>query len=123
MAPSAPPAAIGALRARVRREAAVVVLLTAAFAVAGVRWDVPELLSGPVDDIVLVLAFSHLLMVVFGKRRSDELKAEAVNRREAEQQLRYRAQHDALTGLLNRAALAEAAEQAVEEARAGGPAV
>ncbi|MCF6745150.1 bifunctional diguanylate cyclase/phosphodiesterase [Blastococcus sp. KM273128] len=123
MEPSAPPGAVRALRARVLREAAVVVLLTAAFGVASVHWDLPAHLGGPVDDVVLVLAFSHLLMMVFGKRRSDELKAEAVNRREAEQQLRYRAQHDALTGLLNRAALAEAAERAVEEACAGGPSV
>ncbi|CCG01875.1 protein of unknown function [Blastococcus saxobsidens DD2] len=79
------------LRARVLREAAVVAVLTIAFAVAAIRWNWPGELGGPADDIVLVLAFSHLLMMVFGKRRSDELKAEVVSRREAEQQLRHRA--------------------------------
>jgi hypothetical protein len=48
---------IATLRARVLREAALVILLTAVFAAAGVHWDWPELLGGPVDDVVLVLAF------------------------------------------------------------------
>ncbi|TYP86767.1 putative bifunctional diguanylate cyclase/phosphodiesterase [Blastococcus xanthinilyticus] len=116
------PGGIGALRARVLREALVVAVLTALSAVASVRWDLPELLGGPADDVVLVLAFSHLLMMVFGKRRSDELKAEVLSRRAAEEELRHRAQHDALTGLLNRAALVEEIERAVTEALAGGPA-
>ncbi|MGY2003623.1 putative bifunctional diguanylate cyclase/phosphodiesterase [Blastococcus sp. SYSU DS1024] len=120
---SAQPGAIRALRARVLREAAVVALLTAAAAVASVHWGLPDRLGGPADDVVLVLAFSHLLMMVFGKRRSDELKAEVLSRRQAEDELRYRARHDALTGLLNRAALGEEIGSAVDDARAGGPAI
>ena len=111
-----------ALRARVLREASVVALLTLAFAVAASWWDWPGKLHGPADDVVLVLAFSHLLMMVFGKRRSDELKAEVAFRREAEHELRHRARHDALTGLLNRAALTEELTAAVEDAASGGPA-
>ncbi|MCZ2857956.1 putative bifunctional diguanylate cyclase/phosphodiesterase [Blastococcus sp. VKM Ac-2987] len=115
-------AGIRALRTRVLREALVVALVTVLFAAASVRWDLPRLLGGPADDVVLVLAFSHLLMMVFGKRRSDELKAEAVSRRAAEQELRHRARHDSLTGLLNRSALVEEVEAAVAGALAGGPA-
>ncbi|WP_346621944.1 EAL domain-containing protein [Blastococcus montanus] len=114
---------IATLRTRVLREAAVVLLLTVAFAVAGVAWDWPQLLSGPADDVVLVLAFSHLLMMVFGKRRSDELKAEVASRRQIEDELRHRGRHDPLTGLLNRAALADDLEAAVADSLAGGPAV
>ncbi|WP_142027376.1 putative bifunctional diguanylate cyclase/phosphodiesterase [Blastococcus colisei] len=104
---------VAALRVRVLREAAVVLALTVSFGVASVVWDLPQLLTGPLDDAVLILAFSHLLMMVFGKRRSDELKAEADSRRLAEEELRHRARHDALTGLLNRSALVEEIDAAV----------
>jgi hypothetical protein len=64
---------VAALRMRVLREAAVVLVLTVLFGAASVLWGLPQLLTGPLDDAVLVLAFSHVLMMVFGKRRSDEL--------------------------------------------------
>jgi diguanylate cyclase (GGDEF)-like protein len=101
------------LRVRVLREAAVVVALTVCFAVASAVWDLPGLLSGPLDDAALILAFSHLLMMVFGKRRSDELKAEIEFRRIAERELRHRVRHDALTGLLNRSAIVDEIDAAV----------
>jgi diguanylate cyclase (GGDEF)-like protein len=106
---------VAVLRTRVLREAAVVVLLTVLFGAASVAFDLPQVLSGPLDDVVLLLAFSHLLMMVFGKRRSDELKAEVDSRRLAEDELRHRARHDALTGLLNRAALVEEIDAALTD--------
>nr|WP_239521124.1 bifunctional diguanylate cyclase/phosphodiesterase [Blastococcus saxobsidens] len=112
---------IAALRTRVLREAAVVVLVTAAFTAASAYGDWPEMITGPADDVVLVLAFSHLLMMVFGKRRSDELKAEVASRRAAEQELRHRVRHDELTGLLNRSGLIDEAAAAVAASAAGGP--
>src|SRR3712207_7866261 len=102
-----PANAVAALRSRVIAEACVVLALTVAFAVASAVWGLPDALGGPWDDVVLVLAFSHLLMMVFGKRRSEELKAEVESRRTAERELRRRARHDPLTGLLSRAALVE----------------
>ncbi|RZU34606.1 putative bifunctional diguanylate cyclase/phosphodiesterase [Blastococcus saxobsidens] len=114
-------AGISALRARVLRDVAVVVLMTAAFTVASVTWDWSDLLGGPADDVVLVLAFSHLLMMVFGKRRSDELKAEVESRRAVERALRHRARHDSLTGLLNRSAMVEEVTAAVADTASGGP--
>ncbi len=108
---------VAALRVRVLREAAVVLTLTAAFGAASVLWDLPQLLSGPLDDVALVLAFSHLLMMVFGKRRADELKAEVDSRRAAELELRHRARHDVLTGLLSRSALIEQIDAAAATAR------
>ncbi|WP_198598153.1 putative bifunctional diguanylate cyclase/phosphodiesterase [Blastococcus atacamensis] len=102
------------LRRRVVREALAVVVLTALFGVAAVVWDLPDRLGGPAAHVVLLLAFSHLLMMVFGKRRSDDLKAEFLSRSVAEQVLLHRARHDDLTGLLNRSALVEALDRATE---------
>ncbi|MCA0144421.1 bifunctional diguanylate cyclase/phosphodiesterase [Blastococcus sp. LR1] len=105
------------LRRRVLREALAVVTLTVLFGVAAVVWDLPERLTGPVAHVVLLLAFSHLLMMVFGKRRSDDLKAEYLSRDAAERDLLHRARHDDLTGLLNRSALLEE----LSRAREAGP--
>lgn len=110
------------LRVRVLREAAAVLTLTAIFGVASLVWGLPRMLGGWWDDVVLVLAFSHVLMMVFGKRRADELKAENASRQAAETELRHQARHDALTGLLNRVALVEELEAAVATAACGGPA-
>ncbi|RBY94363.1 hypothetical protein DQ244_03310 [Blastococcus sp. TBT05-19] len=101
------PSRLAPLRRRVLREALAVVALTLLFGVASVVWDLPGRLTGPVAHVVLLLAFSHLLMMVFGKRRSDDLKAEHLSRAAAEQDLLHRARHDDLTGLLSRSALLE----------------
>jgi diguanylate cyclase (GGDEF)-like protein len=61
-------------------------------------------------------------MMVFGKRRSDELKAEVASRRAAERELRHRARHDSLTGLLNRSALVDEVAAAVAGSGSGVPA-
>lgn len=60
-----------------------------------------------VDELVLFLALSHLVMVVFGARRARDLKREYVSRRIAEEQLLHRARHDHLTGQLDRDAFVE----------------
>ena len=62
-----------ALRSTVAREAAVVALLTVLVAIASVLADLPGRIAdwsrsavGPLDDVVLLLAASHLFMIVFG---------------------------------------------------------
>jgi len=111
------------LRAPVLREAGVVVLLVVGLGVLGVRLDLPEAIVAwsrahpgfPLDHVVFLLAASHLLMMVFGARRAVELKDEFTRRRVAERELLHRAQHDDLTGLLNRTAFAEQVEAASGE--------
>ena len=117
-----PASAVSALRARVLTEACVVLVLTLAFGVSSAVLDLPDTLGGPWDDVVLVLAFSHLLMMVFGKRRSEELKAEVESRRTAELELRHRARHDPLTGLLTRGALVDEIDLAFAARTEGAPA-
>ncbi len=115
------------LRSTVAREAAVVGLLTVVVAVASGLVDLPGRIAdwsrstvGPLDDVVLLLAASHLFMIVFGARRSRDLKAQHARRAQAEHELRERARTDPLTGLLNRAGLAEELRAAVDDEAAGG---
>ncbi|WP_143425153.1 putative bifunctional diguanylate cyclase/phosphodiesterase [Geodermatophilus pulveris] len=117
-----------ALRSTVAREAAVVALLTVLVAVASGTADLPGRIAewsrstvGPLDDAVLLLAASHLFMVVFGARRARDLKAQHARRELAEQELRVRVRTDPLTGLLNRAGIAEELDAAVDRAAAGDP--
>lgn len=124
------PKSLGGVRRRAVGEAAVVVLLTALVAVAGAMWNLPEQISawskagaGPLDDIILLLAASHLFMIVYGARRGRELKAQTSRRDEAEVTLRHRARHDQLTGLLNRSGLTEELAAAVDDAASGGRAL
>ncbi|WP_245177186.1 EAL domain-containing protein [Geodermatophilus sp. DF01_2] len=121
------PETLTGLRSAVAREAAVVALLTLVVAVASGLWDLPGRVwawsrstVGPLDDVVLLLAVSHLFMVFFGKRRAADLKAECVRREQAERDLRERARTDPLTGLLNRAGLAEELAAAVDDVASGG---
>jgi diguanylate cyclase (GGDEF)-like protein len=123
-----PPGTPDALRSTVAREAAVVALLTVLVAIASVLADLPGRIAdwsrsavGPLDDVVLLLAASHLFMIVFGSRRARDLKAQHARREQAEQELRERARTDPLTGLLNRAGLAEELRAAVDDVAAGGP--
>lgn len=117
------------MRARVRRDATVVGLLVLALAAGSVAHDLPAGIAAwsaahpsvPLDHAVLLLAASHLLMMEFGRRRAADLKAEFAHRRAAEAELLREARHDALTGLLNRAALTSELEQAAAAAAAGGP--
>ncbi|WNV75141.1 EAL domain-containing protein [Geodermatophilus sp. DSM 44513] len=116
-----------ALRSTVAREAAVVVALTVLVAVASAAADLPGRIAqwsrstvGPLDDAVLLLAVSHVFMLVFGSRRARDLKAQSARREQAERELRERARTDPLTGLLNRAGLAEELGAAVGPAAAGG---
>ena len=119
--------ALAPLRSAVAREAAVVAVLTVLVAVSSGMWDLPGRITdwsrsavGPLDDVVLLLAASHLFMAVFGSRRARELKAQYARRAQAEDELRARARTDPLTGLLNRAGLAEELRSAVEGAAGGG---
>jgi len=94
------------LRRTVVREAAVVAGLTGLVVVASVQWDLPRQAlevsrstGVPVDQIVVVLAASHLLMMIFGARRARQLKAEAAGRAAAERVAQDQARQDPLTGL------------------------
>ncbi|MGY5883621.1 putative bifunctional diguanylate cyclase/phosphodiesterase [Modestobacter lacusdianchii] len=114
----------GELRREVLRDAAVVVGLTALATAAGVAWELPGRILAwsaatglPLDHLVLLLAASHLLMMVFGARRGRQLKAEAAAHRRLEEQLRDQADRDPLTGLATFAAFL-AALQRLE--RSGG---
>ena len=119
--------ALARLRSDVAREAAVVALLTVLVAVASGAWDLPGRITdwsrsvfGPLDDLVLLLAASHLFMAVFGSRRARDLKAQYARRVQAEEELRERARTDPLTGLLNRAGLTEELRAAADDATTGG---
>ena len=119
---------LGGLRRRVLREAAVAVLLVLATVATAVAVDAFELVDhwsrgvewAELDELVVVLAASHLVMMVFGARRARDLKREFVERRIAEQQLLHRSRHDSLTGLLNRSALLEQVEAALGAGAADG---
>jgi len=94
------------LRRTVLREAGVVAVLTVLVLVASVRWDVPTRVqvwsrssAVPVDQLVFVLAASHLLMMGFGARRARQLKVEAAGRRAAEIAVLEQANRDPVTGL------------------------
>ncbi|NAZ87609.1 putative bifunctional diguanylate cyclase/phosphodiesterase [Kineococcus indalonis] len=64
--------------------------------------------GSPLGLLVLALALSHLLMMVFGARRGRQLAREHEQRARAEGELRRLAREDPLTGLGNRAAFTEA---------------
>ena len=118
---------LGELRRRVLREATLALVLIGAIAATAVTADAFELLAAwtrateraELDELLVVLAASHLVMMVFGGRRARDLKREFVERRAAEQQLLHRSRHDALTGLLNRGALLEEIDTAL--GAGGGP--
>jgi diguanylate cyclase (GGDEF)-like protein len=108
------------LRRGVVGEALLIGVLTAAVTVCAAVWDLPEVIDGwsrrsgvPVDDLVLVLAVSHLFMLVFGARRGRQLKDEHSGRREAEAEASYLTSHDQLTGLFSREAFRAALGAAV----------
>ncbi|WP_432573787.1 EAL domain-containing protein [Kineococcus sp. SYSU DK005] len=75
--------------------------------------------GSPLGLLLLVLAVSHLFMLVFGARRGRQLAREHAQRAEAERELRRLAREDPLTGLANRAAFTAA----LAGACAGGGAV
>ncbi|WP_166509496.1 bifunctional diguanylate cyclase/phosphodiesterase [Blastococcus sp. TF02-8] len=80
-------------------------VFTGLIAVGSVVWDLPRDVAAwadrglPLDDIVFVLAASHLLMMGFGARRGIQLKREAAGRLAAEAAVSSHADRDALTGL------------------------
>ncbi|MGY1854801.1 putative bifunctional diguanylate cyclase/phosphodiesterase [Modestobacter sp. SYSU DS0290] len=120
---------VAGLRRTVLVEFGVVALLTLALGVASVVGDLPATLARwsqgpvPVDHLVVLLAGSHLFMIVFGARRGAQLKREAHRRACAESDLSYRAGHDLLTGLLSRDAFTTAVADALAREVAPSPAV
>ena len=71
-----------------------------------------------IGEVLFVLAASHLAMMVFGARRSRDLKRELAGRRVAQARLRHQADHDALTDLRNRASWVRELDRALA---AGAP--
>lgn len=57
------------------------------------------------DEAVVFAAFSHVVMLVWGHRRSLDLKREFADRRAAQRRLVHQLYHDDLTGLPNRTAM------------------
>ena len=77
--------------------------------------------AGP--DRLLTNALLHnIALIIFGWRRYRDLAAEVVERRKAEAQARDLAEHDALTGCLNRRSIGTAATALVSAAHARGQA-
>ena len=98
------------LRRRVGREFAVVASVLVVMAALFVVFDVAErvaVFTGrferfELDELVLWVAASHLIMGAFGYRRSLDLRRELDRREEAQRQVLHQASHDRLTGLPNR---------------------
>ncbi|WP_194290390.1 GGDEF domain-containing protein, partial [Modestobacter roseus] len=117
------------LRRTVLVEFCVVAALTLALGAVSVAVDLPATLVRwsrgpvPVDHLVVLLAGSHLFMIVFGARRGAQLKREHRRRARAESDLSHRARHDLLTGLLNRDAFAAAVDGALAAEAATPPAL
>lgn len=108
------------LRNRALLEAGLVAVSTIGLELANLRWSLVASIA-PVGSVLahvlFVLAVSHVLMLVFGARRTREM-IRAYNQRQAVQdELQHRAAHDAVTGLPNRDSL----EASLEQALASGP--
>jgi diguanylate cyclase (GGDEF)-like protein len=114
------------------RDAVVVLLLTCGLAAVSAAVDLPSRVAGwsaasglPLDQVVLVLAGAHLLMMWFGARRGRQLRDEGAARAEAEARLREEARRDRLTGLASHPAFVAAvgAAHADGAGHGSGPAV
>ena len=77
--------------------------------------------AGP-DRLLTNALLLNIALIIFGWRRYRDLAAEVVERRKAEAQARDLAEHDALTGCLNRRSIGAAATALVSAAHARGQA-
>ena len=77
--------------------------------------------AGP-DRLLTNALLLNIALIIFGWRRYRDLAAEVVERRKAEAQARDLAEHDALTGCLNRRSIGTAATALVSAAHARGQA-
>ena len=77
---------------------------------------------GP-DRIVINALLLNIALVIFGWRRYNTLSAEVGQRRLSEQEARDLAEHDPLTGCLNRRSIGAATNVLVEQARQRGEAL
>ena len=77
---------------------------------------------GP-DRIVINALLLNIALVIFGWRRYNTLSAEVSQRRLSEQEARDLAEHDPLTGCLNRRSIGAASNVLVEQARQRGEAL
>jgi diguanylate cyclase (GGDEF)-like protein len=82
--------------------------------------DLAQRVSGPGLDEIDTVAESFNVMVQKLEQRSDSLKVESAERDRAEQQIRYQAYHDPLTGLPNRMLLADRLDMALADSRRTG---
>ena len=78
--------------------------------------------GGP-DPLLINAVLLNIALIIFGWRRYRDLTAEVTDRRKAEAQARDLAEHDALTGCLNRRSIGAAATALVGAAHARGQAV
>ena len=77
--------------------------------------------SGP-DRLLINALLLNIALIIFGWRRYRDLTAEVAERRKAEAQARDLAEHDALTGCLNRRSIGAAASALATAAHARGDA-
>ena len=77
---------------------------------------------GP-DRVVTNALLLNIALVIFGWRRYASMSAEVGERRKAEQSARDQADHDPLTGCLNRRSIGAATDALIEQARLRGQAL